>query len=93
MRGELLYSGCLTCYATGGTAPELAGVAGRQVANVSGYPYSPALLKLGGTWTDNRLDEFLADPNAYAPGTSMRLGSIRDASDRRSLIAYVKTLR
>ncbi|MCI4677036.1 PQQ-dependent sugar dehydrogenase [Rhodoblastus acidophilus] len=43
--------------------PNLAGVFGRGVASLSGYPdYSPALRHMGGVWTASRLDAFLKAP-------------------------------
>jgi glucose/arabinose dehydrogenase/cytochrome c2 len=95
MRGELLFAGCANCHAGDdrGTAPSLAGVVGRTVAAASGYDYSPALRALGGQWSADRIDAFLADPSGYVPGTTMRTAAMRDPGDRRSLIAYLERLR
>lgn len=51
-------------------APTLAGVVGREVASAD-YPYSEALRKLSGTWSRDRLKQFLREPEAMAPGTAM----------------------
>jgi cytochrome c2 len=94
MRGELLFSTCAGCHAPDGrgTAPTLAGVVGRDVANEAGYPYSPALRALGGTWTAERLDAFLANPAAFAPGTTMRFNPMLDKNERAAVVAYLGAL-
>jgi cytochrome c len=37
-----------------------------------------------------KLDEFLADPPKMVPGTSMWVGKVDDAQERRDLIAYLR---
>lgn len=92
-RGEAMFGSCLGCHDRNqGTAPDLRGVVGRRVAAQRGFPYSDALESLGGTWTVERLDAFLADPQGYAPGTAMRLGAIRDEAARASLVDYLDSL-
>src|SRR5690606_10308604 len=49
----------------------LAGVAGRKIASVPDVDYTPALQRLGGVWTPERLDAFISAPNTFAPGTAM----------------------
>jgi cytochrome c len=71
----------------------LRGIVGANVARQAGYPYSPALAQLGGQWTEDRLDAFLSDPDVFAPGSSMTTGRVPDPSERRALIAFLKTYR
>jgi cytochrome c2 len=73
--------------------PTLWKVVGRPVASVPGFDYSPALKSLGGTWTRERLDQFLTSPQAYAPGTRMDLGGVRIASDRERVLDFLETLK
>lgn len=70
-------------------APSLVGIVGRAVASQPDYPYSEALRSLGGTWTKERLDAFLADAAGYAPGTAMSSIAIRDDASRKALIEYL----
>jgi len=65
---------------------------GRAVASVPGFDYSPALRALGGVWDRARLDRWLADPKAYAPGTLMDMGGVRNAADRKIVLDYLETL-
>jgi cytochrome c len=89
---------CISCHAFGPDdpvleGPTLWGVVGRPVASVAGFDYSAALRGLGGTWTAERLDRFLASPQAYAPGTKMELGGVKNAADRAKVIEFLETLR
>src|SRR5579885_2731103 len=56
---------------SGMVAPSLKGVVGRKVASLPDFQYSDALKAKGGTWTEGSLDAFLANPKAFAPGTTM----------------------
>ena len=92
--GNAVFAGCAGCHETSGgskpLAPSLRGIVGANVARESGFPYSSALLKLGGKWTEDRLDSFLSDPNSYAPGSAMESGQIPDPKIRRALIDVLK---
>jgi cytochrome c len=68
------------------------GVVGRPVASVEGFDYSPALNALGGTWDRARLDRFLKDPKAMAPGTLMNLGRVSEAGERAVVLDFLETL-
>ncbi len=66
---------CLECHSlepgvvTG--APSLGDVVGRRVASTDYAGYSDALRQLGGNWTTERLTQYIQNPQALAPGTSM----------------------
>jgi cytochrome c len=67
-------------------------VVGRPVGRATGYDeYSPALKSAGGDWTRERLDQFLKDPQAFAPGTSMGFAGLPDDTARAALIEYMST--
>ncbi|MGE3771986.1 MAG: PQQ-dependent sugar dehydrogenase [Gammaproteobacteria bacterium] len=97
-RGAMLFSACQQCHRIGdgrdhAVGPDLRGVAGRPIAQTAGYAYSEALRALGGRWSDERLDAFLRDPQAFAPGTAMQIRALGEADDRAALIAYLKSLQ
>jgi len=73
--------------------PSLNGISGRPVASLEQYAYSEALRRLGGAWTPERLDAFLQNPRAFAPGTAMGLGAVDDAAERRALVAFLTAYR
>lgn len=67
---------CLACHHFGETnpshtAPTLANIIGKPIASDSFGRYSDALRKKGGMWSEADLSRFLANPNAFAPGSAM----------------------
>ncbi len=72
--------------------PDLYGVVGRPVASVSGFNYTPALKKLGGTWTFDALNKWLTSPSADVPGTAMTFAGLSRETQRADVIAYLNTL-
>jgi cytochrome c2 len=76
----------------GASAPGLEGVWGRRAGSVPGYDYSEALLGLDLEWDEATLERFLADPPAFAPGTTMRLERLPE-EDRRAVIEFLRTYR
>lgn len=70
--------------------PDLFHLLDRKVASAANYAaYTPALKKLGGEWNKQRLDQFLRDPQAVAPGTSMLFPGIADDRQRAELVDYL----
>lgn len=95
--GEAVFARCRGCHDSvpGGaarTAPELSGIVGKAVASSGGFAYSEALRRVGGVWTAQRLDAFLSDPSAFAPGSRMQQARIENANERAALIRYLQTL-
>ncbi|MGH8131375.1 MAG: PQQ-dependent sugar dehydrogenase [Steroidobacteraceae bacterium] len=70
--------------------PDLRNLLGRRIAGAQGYDYSTALRQVGGRWTEERLNEFLASPSAFAPGTTMAAEGVADGKVRQQLIEYIK---
>lgn len=91
-----IMSECSGCHATRfgvhGIGPTLYQIAGSQVARHQSFNYSAALREFGGVWSDDRLDQFLANPMETVPGTSMAHGGIKDAETRAKLINYLREL-
>jgi cytochrome c2 len=94
--GSVVFERCRVCHESAEpvpAGPSIRGAVGSAIARQPGYPYSTALAKLGGTWTEERLDAFLKDPNAFAPGSNMAMGQVTDAAERRAVIEFMKTYR
>ncbi|MFL6672803.1 MAG: c-type cytochrome [Massilia sp.] len=92
--GKSLYDAkCGGCHAIDANrvGPLHRGVVGRKVASVPNYEYSPALKRLGGTWTRERLDRFLQGPQDLAPGSKMYF-SLDDSEQRRDIIAFLASV-
>jgi cytochrome c len=89
--GQMLYeSKCGGCHSLdkNRVGPKHRGVVGRKVASVPDYDYSPAIKKLGGVWTPDRIDRWLQGPQAMAPGAKMFF-QVSDPAQRKSIIAYL----
>ena len=71
--------------------PRLRGVYGRQVATVPSFQYSDSLKAAKFTWDDTTLDKWLTDPDAMVPDNDMAF-HLESASDRKAVIAYLKSL-
>lgn len=95
-RGDELLMICTECHLvesiSGMLGPTLLDVVGRRVAGRRDFEYSEALRSLGGTWTEERLDAYLEDPDRFAPGTSMVFPGLPDPADRAALIAHLRGL-
>ena len=68
-------------------------VVGQRIATARDDRYSEALNSVPGTWSEERLDAFLADPQSFAPGTSMQSEGLSDPTSRAKLIEYLKRLK
>jgi len=95
--GEKIAKKCAACHSfeNGGAAkvgPNLWDIVGAKQARSEQYKYSDALRALGGEWTFEQLDGFLASPKEYAAGTKMTFPGIKAAADRAALIAWLRTL-
>jgi cytochrome c len=101
-RGARVFQRCYSCHSVDPNetsklqGPSLYRVAGRQAASVTGFEYSDALRAKGAAglvWTTDTLDRFIADPEAFAPGTTMvLLPPLSDAQERADLIAYLSSV-
>lgn len=84
---------CISCHSldpaeTGLPGPSLGGVLGRRAANLPDFDYSPAMRAAGEAglvWTEERLDAFLANPEAMVPGTMMQTPPPTSAAERALL--------
>jgi cytochrome c len=68
----------------------LNGLFGREAGKEDGYKYSRALAEAGFIWTEEKLEQWLAKPNAFLPGNKMAFAGIREDQDRKDLIAYLR---
>ena len=95
-KGKKVFRKCAACHkleeGKNVVGPSLYGVVGRPVASVDGYKYSSALTDLGGEWTPDRLDEYLAKPSEYAPGNKMTFSGLSKEDDRQNVIAYLNSI-
>lgn len=75
--------------------PNLYGIFGQDIASVPNFPYTEGFVNArapGRVWTDALMMEFLSDPDAFAPGTTMVVSS-GNVTDREKLKAMVNILK
>ena len=97
-RGAVVWKQCKACHVTdtsasGRIGPHLYALFGRQAAAVTGYRYSGSMKEAGAqglVWTDQTLERFLKKPKSLVPGTRMAFRGIKDVSDRRDLLAFLR---
>jgi cytochrome c len=94
-RGEEIYnSRCIACHSPDANrvGPKHRGVVGRTAGTVADFNYSKAVKSSGVVWSEETLDKWLSNPQAFIPGQRMNF-KVADPADRADLIAYLKTLK
>ena len=93
--GRAAFGQCAACHTINQGSgdrdgPNLYGVTRSAVGhNSARFGYTAALQSVGGTWTCARLDRWLTNPAAFAPGTSMHFPGLRDGLTRADVIAFL----
>lgn len=75
--------------------PNLYAIFGQQAGTVPNFPYTSAMAEAGRnglTWTEEALDQFLADPSGFIPGNRMLIstGPVRTPEERAAVINILK---
>jgi cytochrome c2/cytochrome b561 len=75
--------------------PNLYGIFGRKVGSVPNFTYTKNFAAhgtAGALWTDDLMNKLIADPDKFAPGTTMVVssGNVRDPDRRKALINILK---
>lgn len=94
-KGARLFAArCASCHSFDperrGPGPHLLGLIGRPAGSVEGYPYSKAMTGADFTWTVEKLDTFLANPQGFLPGTKM-LVRVSVDGQRADIAAFLAT--
>ena len=95
--GEQVFKKCTACHNAdkGGAnalGPNLYGVMGEGVGKGhAGFPFSPALAGVGGTWNWDNMSAWLASPKKFAPGTKMTFAGLSNPQDRANVIAFLNS--
>ena len=92
--GQAKFALCQSCHtiAPGGanmTGPNLHGVFGKASASHPDYKYSEALKNAGFVWDADKLNQWLAKPMEFLPGTKMTFAGLKDEKDRVDLIGWL----
>lgn len=96
-KGEAIFAKCKACHTVdqggaNGIGPNLYATVGEAIATgKGGFAFSDALKKVGGNWTFEQLDKWLAGPKAFADGTKMTFAGISDPQERADVILYLNS--
>jgi cytochrome c len=93
-KGKAAFATCTTCHAieagVNKIGPSLHGVVGRPAGSIAGYSYSSANKGSGITWSEDKLFQYLENPQRVVPGTKMSFPGWSDPQKRADVIAYLK---
>lgn len=94
-QGKREFMRCIACHAMSAegrtlSGPHLEGIIGRQVAATSSWDFPDHVAQLDFVWTEQRMDEWLQDPQAMVPHMCLPFNGLANAASRAALIAYLQ---
>jgi cytochrome c len=95
-KGEQVFKKCTACHTidqggANGLGPNLWGALGKAHGHVPGFAYSDALKGVPGSWSWSDMDQWLASPKKFAPGTKMTFAGLSNPEDRAHLLAFLNS--
>jgi len=92
--GKTIFNRCMVCHSIDAgvnhIGPSLHNVVGRPAGTVPNFSYSGANKKSGITWTQQKIFDYLKNPQAMVPGTKMTFPGLPKPQDRADVVAYLK---
>ena len=93
--GAKSWNKCRACHQIGEEAknavgPRLNGLFGRAAGSVEGFKYTDANKSSGIVWNEEVFAEYIKNPRAKIPGTTMAFAGIKNEQEIRDLTAFLK---
>lgn len=93
--GEKVFKKCAPCHTVGekaknGVGPLLNGLEGRKAGTIEGFRYSAANRDSGVTWTEEQFKDYIKNPRAKIPGTTMVFVGLKKEEEIDALWKYLK---
>ncbi len=92
--GDQVFDSCSDCHSLKPgeirQAPSLGGLFGRRAGTEPGFSYSEALRNSGIIWNEETLENWLANPAAFVPGSGMPFPELQAREDRKAVIDFLK---
>jgi len=93
--GQRSFMLCISCHSTeengkNKIGPNLWGVFGRKAGAKADFKFSDAMQKSNVTWSEATMDEWIANPMKFIPGSRMAFRGVDKEENRKALIAYLK---
>lgn len=93
-KGKRVFNKCKACHnlekKRNKVGPHLVGILGRKAGTVENFKYSSAMKKSAIVWDEKTLDAYVTAPKKYIPGNKMTFAGLKNESQRKDLIAYIK---
>ncbi len=95
--GTAVFKKCGACHTAeaGGankTGPNLHNIVGAEIANHAGFKTTESLNAIGGTWTYEKLDDYLENPKRLAPKGSMSFAGLKKPAERAAVIKFLMSV-
>jgi cytochrome c len=95
--GAAVFKKCGACHTAeaGGankTGPNLHNIVGAEIANHNGFKTTDSLNSIGGTWTYEKLEDYVENPKRLAPKGSMSFAGLKKPQDRAAVIKFLMTM-
>ena len=95
--GAAVFKKCGACHTAeaGGankTGPNLRNIIGAEIANHNGFKTTDSLNGIGGTWTYEKLEDYIENPKRLAPKGSMSFAGLKKPQERAAVIKFLMSV-
>lgn len=93
--GQLAFNNhCRTCHSTDASdnrlGPNLHQIIGRKAGAAKGYRYSSSFQSSDFTWTEEKMEQFIEDPDSVVRGNNMKpYSGIEEAEVRKAIVGFL----